>query len=331
MPRSDELTLIERFFRPLAGEGAFGLSDDAARLVPKSGYDQVITSDMIASGVHFLPDDPPDSIARKALRVNLSDLASKGADPFGYSLNIALGPEVNDGWIASFAAGLSDDQNRYGITMLGGDTISADTTLISITVIGLVPGGKMVHRFTAQPGDHLYVSGAIGAATAGLNLLTDPQSVFQQLASETRDSCISRYRVPVPRTELVPAIRSFARAAMDVSDGLIGDADKMAAASGCTGKIIFEDIPLAAGLDDRAFQSAAESLITGGDDYEILAGIPPENAIAFERAAADVKIPVCRIGWLAEGHLPVQVMRDGREMVLGRRAYVHTSRMDRLP
>ena len=325
MARSDEFTLIERFFQPLAGEGAFGLVDDAAQIEPVAGFDQVITSDMIASGIHFLPDDPPETIARKALRVNLSDLASKGADPLGYILNIALGPEVDDDWLAGFSGGLADDQKKYGIHMLGGDTISTHAAcLIAITAIGLVPAGRMVHRFTACAGDALYISGYIGGATVGLDLLVDPVSPYHALDAATKRSCISRYRVPEPRVELNEVLRTHARAAMDISDGLVGDADKMAAASGCTGEMVFEDIPLQPGLREQARAGRGAALITGGDDFEILAAVAPEAEKDFVQAALAKDIPVSRIGRLVQGEGPVQVMQAGRSMALGdRRAYVH--------
>jgi thiamine-monophosphate kinase len=325
MPRSDEFSLIERFFRPLAGEGAFGLADDAARLEPVAGFDQVVTSDMIASGVHFLADDPPDTIARKALRVNLSDLASKGADPHAYILNIALGPEIDDAWLAGFSAGLAEDQGRFGIHMLGGDTIATNAPcVIAVTAIGFVPARQMVHRFDAEPGDALYVSGTVGAATVGLDLLADPASPWHGLDAQTKQTCISRYRVPEPRVGLSEVLRNHARAAMDISDGLVGDADKMAAASGCTGTIMFEDIPLEPGLRELARTDQHAALITGGDDFEILASIAPENESGFVEAASAKGISVCRIGHLAQGKGAVQVMQSGREMALGdRRAYVH--------
>lgn len=327
MSRSDELKLIERYFRPLAGDGAFDLTDDAAQIVPESGLDQVITSDMIASGVHFLPDDPPDTIARKALRVNLSDLASKGADPFGYCLNIALAPEITDDWLAEFAAGLADDQQQYGIRLLGGDTISVrGATLISVTAIGTLPNGRMVHRFGAMAGDYLYVSGAIGAAAVGLSLLSEPKSSLHNLDGITAQICLGRYRLPEPRTDLIGAICDYASAAMDVSDGLVGDTDKLTSASGCTGTIIFEDVPLPEGLSGHVDDQVARRLITGGDDYEILASVAPANADAFEKAGLAGGVPVSRIGWLAEGTTPVQVIKDGREMALTERAYIHHSR-----
>lgn len=325
MARCDEFTLIERYLRPLAGEGAFGLIDDAACLEPVAGYDQVLTSDTIACGIHYLEDDPPDTIARKALRVNLSDLASKGAEPAAYMLNLALGPEVDDAWLEGFVAGLADDQKLFSIAMLGGDTISLKSgSVITVTAIGLVPCGRMVHRFTAEAGDALYLTGEIGAAAAGLALLTDPASPFQGLDAGARQACIERYRVPQPRVGLASALRDHARSAMDISDGLVGDADKMASASGCTATINLERVVLGPGLDRPDLSDQAAMLITGGDDYEILASVAPEKEQAFADAASAAGIGANRIGTLAPGQGPVQVMRSGHPMALGnRRAYVH--------
>lgn len=328
MPRSDEITLIDRFFRPLAGEGAFELTDDAGLITPEVGFDQVITSDSIAYGIHYLPDDPPETVARKALRVNLSDLASKGAEPVAYILNLAMGPEVDDDWLAAFADGLRSDQAEFGLTMLGGDTISAGQTVISVTAIGRVPTGRMVHRFTGKPGDHLYVSGAIGASRAGLELLTNANSPLARLSAKQRKACIGRYRIPVPRLALAPVLRQFASAAMDVSDGLIGDADKLVAASGCTGSIDADRVPLADGLDGPQFETFLTVLITAGDDYEILAGVPPEAAERFEIEARKRNIPVNRIGTLAAGTGPVQVIRRGRLLHLPERAFIHRDKQN---
>ena len=326
MPRSDEVTLIERYFRPLAGKGAFDLSDDAGLISPTEGVDQVVTSDTIACGIHYLVDDPPETVARKALRVNLSDLAAKGADPLTYVLNMAMGPEIDDEWLSAFAGGLRSDQDEFGIAMLGGDTISADQTVISITAIGHVATGRMVHRFSGKAGDYLYVSGRIGAARAGLDLLTNKGSPFHQLSKIQREACIGRYRIPLPRTDLAPLLLEYASAALDVSDGLVGDADKLAAASGCTGVIDADLVPLADGLGGEAYQDLLPTLITGGDDYEILASVPPDAAQSFESAALERNIPVKRIGSLAVGTGPVQVIRNGRELRLPERAFIHRDR-----
>ena len=163
----DELSIIDRFFRPLAGEGAFDLRDDAGVIAPPPGHELVVTTDMVARSVHFL-DDPPDTIAKKALRVNLSDLAAKGATPLGYVLSIGLSPEIDEAWLAGFAEGLRDDQAAFSIKLLGGDTIAVpDRTVVAITAFGLVPTGRMVRRSGGRPGDRLYVSGTIGGQRRG--------------------------------------------------------------------------------------------------------------------------------------------------------------------
>lgn len=318
----DEHSIIDRYFRPLAGEGGLGLLDDAARLRVPPGLDLVLTKDLLAAGVHFLPDDPPETIARKALRVNLSDLAAKGATPVGYLLGVSFTADLAEAWIADFARGLRTDQAHFGIDLLGGDTITAPAgPVISITALGTVPTGRMVHRAGANPGDLLYVSGIIGAGAAGLALLKGKPGPWDALGPDGRDSLVSRYRVPEPRMRLVPALLEFASAAMDVSDGLVGDCDKLASASGCSAAIEAERVPLPFLLVPDGGQLA--TLLTAGDDYEILAAIPPRNEPGFTEAAAQAGVPVTRIGALTNGRGPTEVRFRGRPLPLHRRAYVH--------
>src|SRR5579872_5957791 len=217
---SGEDSLIARYFKPLATDsGAFGLTDDAA-ILKALGGDIVVTTDALVEGVHFLPDDPPDTIAQKALRVNLSDLAAKGADPAGFVLALAL-PKVDEAWLAVFARGLGADATSFGCPLLGGDTVSTPGPLmISITAFGRVPPGKMVHRSGAKPGDQVLVTGTIGDAALGLDILKQGRVAAALAAdAESRNMLIGRYRVPQPRNALASAIRAHAHAAMDVSDG----------------------------------------------------------------------------------------------------------------
>src|SRR5262249_46994678 len=229
---SGEDSLIARYFKPLATDaGALGLSDDAAVLKAR-GEDLVVTTDAIVEGVHFLADDPPDTIARKALRVNLSDLAAKGASPAGFVLTLAL-RGADDGWLTAFAGGLGADAKSFECPLLGGDTVSTPGPLIvSITAFGHVPPGKMVRRNGARPGDRVLVTGTIGDAALGLDILTGGR-VARTLADDPagRDALVARYRVPEPRNALAGALREHASAAMDVSDGLAGDLTKLCAAS----------------------------------------------------------------------------------------------------
>src|SRR6202789_2072425 len=193
---SAEDSLIARYFMPLATDpGAFGLGDDAA-VLRALGDDIVVTTDAIVEGVHFLPDDPPDSIARKALRVNLSDLAAKGATPAGFVLTLAL-RTADDAWLAPFARGLGEDATQFGCPLLGGDTVSTPGPLmISITAFGRVPSGKMVHRSGARPGDRVVVTGTIGDATLGLDILQGgAASAALKDDAAAREMLIGRYRV----------------------------------------------------------------------------------------------------------------------------------------
>ena len=320
----DEHSIIDRFFRPLAGAGSFELRDDAAKLIPPPGCDLVVTADMIASGVHFLPGDPADTIARKALRVNLSDLAAKGARPLAYVISAGFTADIGDTWLAAFAQGLAADHRQFGVALLGGDTITLpEGPVISITAFGAAPTGRMVHRFGGRAGDALYVSGSIGAAAVGLAILKREAGPWDALAAGECDALVGRYRVPEPRVALASALAEFASAAMDVSDGLVGDCDKLAAASGCSAVIEAECVPLP-GLFARTFDDRLLArLLTAGDDYEILAAVPPETASAFEAAALAVAIPVARIGLLAEGEAPTKVLREGRQLSLTRRSWVH--------
>jgi len=195
--RPDEISLIAHYFAPLAGEGAFGLQDDAACLDPAPGKSWVMTQDAIAEGVHFGADDPPDQIAQKALRVNLSDLAAKGAKPRYFSLALGLADTWDEPWIAEFARGLAADCDAFDIALTGGDTFrSGGGFVISITAIGEVPRGEYVSRLGASPGDTLFVTGTIGDAYAGLLARQDK---LVDIGRENRAFVEDRYLLPQPR------------------------------------------------------------------------------------------------------------------------------------
>jgi len=303
--RPGEFELIARYFAPMAGPGGLGLVDDAAVLAPPPGHDLVLSKDALVADVHFFAGDPPASIARKALRVNLSDLAAKGARPLGFLLGLGLPSGWREDWLAAFAAGLAGDAQAYACPLLGGDTVSARERLfLSVTVIGAVPCGSMVRRAGGRAGDVLYVSGSIGDAALGLKLLLDAQGARWLPDADDRAFIIDRYHHPRPRNALAAAVRAHASAAMDVSDGLIGDAAKLAAASGCGLEIDLTRLPLsrAAGHAVAARPDLLHLAATGGDDYEILCAVPAERCAAFEVAAAAAGVEVAPIGRLtAEG------------------------------
>lgn len=324
---SGEDSLIARYFRPLATEpGAFDLADDAA-ILKALGEDIVVTTDALVEGVHFLPGDPSDTIAQKALRVNLSDLAAKGAVPAGFVLTLAL-RAVDDAWLAPFARGLKADASRFGCPLLGGDTVSTPGPLmISIAAFGRVGAGRMVRRNGAKPGDRVVVTGTIGDGALGLDILRGGR-VAAALAGDNgaREMLVDRYRVPQPKTMLAPAVRDHANAAMDVSDGLAGDLAKLCVASGVSAVIDVPSIPLspAAAAALAAGGVGMETLISGGDDYEILCAIPEDGFEAFARAANSAAVAVSSIGTVIAGAAAPQFLdAQGRDVPLPRAAYSH--------
>jgi thiamine-monophosphate kinase len=325
-PASGEDSLIARYFRPLATDpGAFGLDDDAAALRP-DGSDIVVTTDAIVEGVHFLPDDPPDTVARKALRVNLSDLAAKGATPAGFVLTLAL-RSPDEAWLKPFAAALGEDAAQFSCPLLGGDTVSTPGPLmISVTAFGRVPPGRMVHRSGAKTGERVMVTGTIGDAALGLAILRGGTVHAASSGKATREALIGRYRVPQPRTAMAEIVRDYASAAMDVSDGLAGDLTKLCGVSGVSAVIDMASIPLSEAATDLVSRGIVglETLITGGDDYEILCTLPEDRVAAFAQAARDAGIAASSIGTvIAGGAVPKFVDANGTEIALERRSYSH--------
>ena len=323
---SGEDSLIARYFRPLATDpGAFDLSDDAAALRP-TGDDIVVTTDAIVEGVHFLPDDPPDTTARKALRVNLSDLAAKGALPAGFVLTLAL-RNADDAWLKPFAAALGEDARQFGCPLLGGDTVSTPGPLmISITAFGRVPANRMVHRSGARHGDRIVVTGTIGDAALGLAVLNGGKVHAALGDAAARAFLINRYRVPQPRIALAEIVREYASAAMDVSDGLAGDLTKLCGASGVSAVIDLDSIPLSDAARDLVSRGIVgiETLIAGGDDYEILCTVADDRVEAFAQAARGAGVASSSIGMVVAGNAePKFLDGQGREIVLKRRSYSH--------
>jgi len=249
----------------------------------------VLTKDAMVAGVHFLEDDPPGRIAQKLLRVNLSDLAAMGAAPIGYLLALARPRAIEDEWLAAFCAGLADDNAAFGISVLGGDTVSTPGPLtLSLTAIGEVPKGEALLRGGARPGDDIWVSGTLGDAALGLAVLQGALEV----AEPARSHLIGRYRLPRPRLALGQALRRLAHAAIDISDGLLADLGHIVETSNLGAEIRADLLPLSA----ADLPGAQDAALSGGDDYELLFTAAPRQRAAIERLAQELDPPLTRIG-----------------------------------
>ncbi len=287
-----EFELIDRLLRPLARgcPGALGLRDDAALIEVPADHQLVVAKDALVEGVHFLADDPADTVAGKLLRVNLSDLAAMGADPLAYLTVIARPAGLEDLWLEGFANGLARDQERFGLHLVGGDTVATPgPLLLSLTILGLVPRGRALTRAGAGPGELVCVSGTLGDAAMGLRILRGlaaPEDLALPL--------VERYRTPRPRLELGRALRGLASAAIDVSDGLLADLGHLLEASGVGAEVEAERLPLSAAA--RALPGARATALSGGDDYELLFTLPADRQVELAALADRLGLPLTVIG-----------------------------------
>ena len=319
-----EFELIDTYLAPLAAgaPGAFGLKDDAALFKLEPGENVVVTTDSVVAGVHFLADDPPGDIARKALRVNLSDLAAMGARPCAYTLAAVLPPDTTPEWLADFAAGLRADQAEFGVHLLGGDTVAGPGPLtLAVTALGAAKGDRVVRRSGAAPGQTIYVTGTIGDAALGLRLLRGDTSLADPVR---RADLIGRYRRPRPRTGLGQALPGLASAAIDVSDGLLADLRRLCAASGLAGEIELTRVPISASVraltDDQSFLL---NLLASGDDYELVFTVPPSPAPRVEELARAHGVPVTPIGRTGAGEGVVVRGAQGEALEIPDGGYRH--------
>lgn len=334
--RLGEFELIARYFVPLAaGEpGAFGLSDDAAVIAVEPGHRMVVTTDTIVSGVHFLPSDPPEAIAAKALAVNLSDLAAMGARPRAYTLALALPRDWDRGnaalWLEGFSGRLVLDQREAGVDLIGGDTVATPGPLcITVTALGVVKEGEAeLRRSAARPGDLVYVSGMIGDAALGLKYV---MGELPKLAADLGNSLADRYRFPRARIELGRQLVGIGHGVADVSDGLVADLGHICAASNVSVTIDASRVPLSSPV--RAAIASIPDLLavalTGGDDYELIFTVPPASADTIRAISNALDTPLTAIGRVDERTAmgPKAVVRvqgaDGRPLNLGRHGYQH--------
>lgn len=314
-----EFSFIHRHFSELAGPAALGLKDDAAVFAPPAGKELVIAADAMVENVHFLPDDPPETIGRKLLRCNLSDLAAMGATPEGWLLTLARPHGLDDSWFTAFCSGLKADQKQFGLSLMGGDTTSTQGPLVlSLTILGSVLCGQAIRRVGARAGDGLWVTGTVGDGALGLRVL-------QGLMMDPSGLLSSRYRLPQPRIGL--PLYGLASAAMDVSDGLLQDAGHLARENGLAVTLNANAVP----QSDAARACGPDWLdvcLTGGDDYEILFAVPPAHEAALKRAGMletpHGPVPVTRIGQFHEGNVGVQVFdAEGQPMPFTKGGWSH--------
>ena len=321
--------MIARYFRPLAKHpGAFELVNDAAVLAPPAGCDLVLKTDGLIGGVHFFLDDPPDAVAKKALRVNLSDLAAKGSRPLGFLLALALPEKISGAWLELFARGLGEDADFFECPLLGGDTDRTPGPIsISIAAFGAVPHGAMVRRAGAKPGDRVVVTGTIGDAALGLLMRRDlATSERWKLDRRQQDHLKARYLLPEPRTMIAETLRTHATAAMDVSDGLAGDLAKLCRASGVAAEIDVESVPLSDAARAAYAKEPAliDTILTGGDDYEVLATLPAAKVEAFRQATSAAGVLVTEIGRVIVGEGEAQFLdRKGKVLAFARPSFSH--------
>jgi thiamine-monophosphate kinase len=322
-----EFQLIARYFAPLAANapGAVGLQDDAFTFQPPAGTELVLTTDALTAGLHFLRSDPPDLIARKMLRQNLSDLAGKGARPLGYLMTTALDDEIDEAWIAKFVAGLAQDQAEFDITLWGGDTTATPGPLaLTATLIGSVPAGRALRRGGARPGDRILVTGTIGDGFFGL---AAHRGELTDLAEPARRFLAQRYVLPQPRVALgrMLAEQSLAHAGMDISDGLAADLAHICEASGCGAQVDAARVPVSDAVaeliaDDPALIASA---LTGGDDYELVLAVPPDHLGAAFEAAEGAGTPLAEIGVFTAGSAVDFIDRDGSSLALDKPGFTH--------
>ena len=316
-----EFDLIREIFAPLAAanSAALNLNDDAAIMPQRDGWETVVSTDTMVFGVHFLPTENPCTIARRLLRVNLSDIAAMGAEPVGYFLNLSLPSDTSARWLTGFAAGLKQDQEDFDISLLGGDTTSTPGQLtLSVTMFAEVPAGQGIRRSTAQSGDIVFVSGAVGDAMLGLQRMKE--------GSDAGDKLVQRFQLPEPRLSLGRALRGVATAMADVSDGLIADLGHICNASGLNARVMASDIPLSSGAHAAVLMGhvSIAGLVSGGDDYELVFAASRDYLDCVQQVSSNCGVPVTRIGIVESGDGVIELVdADGGVIPVETTGYRH--------
>ena len=319
-----EFELIRRYFGEPAGRIAataglrLGIGDDAAVLAVRPGHELVVTVDTLAEGTHFFPDHPAASVGHKALASNLSDLAAMGAEPLAAVLSLTL-PQVDHDWLTGFSQGFLALAGALGVPLVGGDTCRGPLT-ISVTVLGQVTAGQALRRGGARPGDRLVVSGAVGGAAFGLAYETRRRAQGEG-AADAGDPACSRLFWPQARVALGHALRNRARAVIDISDGLLADLGHVCAASGCGARIDWPEVPLDPLLGALSGPEARDYALAGGEDYELLFALPPDEPL--DLLAFSVDTPLTVIGEFTAGDAIEVVDANGARLDVTRAGHDH--------
>ncbi|MEP1092039.1 MAG: thiamine-phosphate kinase [Rhizobiaceae bacterium] len=323
MTRSGEFDWISTYLAPLAAKNSFGLRDDAALLDVPDGQSLIVTQDAIAESIHFLPDDPLDQVAQKALRVNISDIVAKGGRPHSYSLALGIPDHWRDADMARFAEGLAADNDYYGLSLTGGDTYRSPGQLtIAVTMFAMIDRRNYRSRIGAKQGDLIFVTGTIGNSALGLKAVTGALDV----QSADREFLINAYRRPDPPLAAAGAVSQFASASMDISDGLIGDCRKLCSASQVAAVVYRDKLPLSdvANKLIAKDQSLWSSILAGGDDYQVLCTVNPADADAFAQCLAEKNTEATQIGTIkAANNAGVALDIDGVEVSIEQDSYTH--------
>jgi thiamine-monophosphate kinase len=317
----NEFDLIKTYFQPLTPPQAqlvLGIGDDAALWQPTSGKQIVLTVDTLHLGRHFLPECPPDTVAHKALAVNLSDCAAMGAKPRGFLLSLSL-PEVDPRWVANFCEGLSRLANQYDLALMGGDTTQGPLS-VSITLIGEVAPGQALLRSGAQVGDDIYVSGTLGLPSLGLEILRN----HRYLPEATYEAIVGAYREPFPQVALGQALVGLASSCIDISDGFAADLGHILSQSGCGARVQVDALPKDPLLQEHAEPTQALTwCLTGGDDYQLIFTAPVKLRQTLEALSERLDLPLTRVGQITPGEMLICESASGETVDTGRGGWEH--------
>ncbi|MDR3326468.1 MAG: thiamine-phosphate kinase [Rhodospirillaceae bacterium] len=323
MLKTDEFSIISDIFAPLTKHysGALELTDDAALIDAPNGHQWVITTDSIVEGIHFLKKDSPDLIARKLVRVNLSDLAAMGAKPFAILLATCFSKDITKEWVELFASGIKRDCEEFSLVLIGGDTVATNGPLtFTMTAIGSLKTQSALLRSNARLGDDIWVSGTIGDAAFGLMI---EQNEIQSLDLESKNQLLSRYQLPLPRTSLGQSLVGIAHAAIDISDGLVGDLEHICKTSSVGAEIKITKIPLSDAVKKALKFGNIERVLTGGDDYELLFSASFDQVRSINIIGQELGLRLTIIGKIKDQDGVSVIEKDGHVISLKERGYQH--------